>query len=186
MKQAYVALVQDTPGVLNRVVNQFRRRNINIESLSVAPCEKPSVSRITIAVNDVAPERRDFFVQILRNLVNVIEVENISRGSHIVRENVLVKINPPPQGRREVGRIALKNHGRVLRNGGSTVVEASGTTEEMDALISDLGQFNVLELVRSGGVAISRSGESDSTLRTSPEDSSDLSWVTKQLSDYLS
>ncbi|MEE2877201.1 MAG: acetolactate synthase small subunit [Candidatus Neomarinimicrobiota bacterium] len=157
MKHTYVALVRDTAGVLNQIVNQFRRRNINIESLAVAPCERPGLSRVTIVANDVEPARQDFFVQILKNIVYVVEVQLASNNSHIVRENVLAKINPPPQKRKEVKQLAHKSQGRLLQNGNSSMVfEAAGTAEEMDKLVNDLESFNIIELVRSGRVAISK------------------------------
>ncbi len=68
MKQTYFVLVQDTPGSLNRIVNQFRKRNINIESLAVGPCEKQGISRVTIVAKDIKPDRRDFFAQSSKTL----------------------------------------------------------------------------------------------------------------------
>ena len=72
MKQTYVVIVEDTPGALNRIVNQFRRRNINIESLAVAPCEQPNVSRVTIVANDIPDDRKEIYAQTLKNLVVVV------------------------------------------------------------------------------------------------------------------
>ena len=172
MKTTYVALVRDTAGVLNQIVNQFRKRNINIESLTVAQCEKPGLSRTTIVANDIEPSRQDFFVHILMNLVNVVEVELASDSSHIVRENVLAKIDPPPKKRKEVKQLAHKSQGRLLRNGSSSMVfEAAGTAKEMDKLVGDLEPFNIIELVRSGRVAISKQGKDLTLSPTGPGES---------------
>ena len=93
MKQTYVALVENSPGVLNRVVNNFRRRSINVESLSVAPCEKEGVSRITLVANNINEDRKNLFVHVLNNLVNVIEADVVSGDSHITREIMIIKID---------------------------------------------------------------------------------------------
>ena len=187
MKQIYSVLVQDTPGSLNRIVNQFRKRNINIESLAVGPCEKQGISRVTIVAKDIKPDRRDFFAQSLNNLVDVIEVENVSDRSHIVRENVLVKMDPPPKKSKDLGQLAHRHHARILQNGcSSLVVEAIGSPKEMDQLVEDLKPFNVLKLVRSASLAISRQGEKEPSSQTISKRSQDLTWVTQQLNDYLS
>ena len=179
MKQTYFVLVQDTTGSLNRIVNQFRKRNINIESLAVGPCEKQGISRVTIVAKDIEPDRQDFFARALNNLVDVIEVQNVSGESHIIRENVLVKMDPPPQKIIDIEELAHRNHGRILQDGSSSVVvEGIGSPEEMDQLVENLKPFNVLELVRSGSVAISRQGEKEPSSQTISEESKDLSWVT--------
>ena len=93
MKQTYVVIVEDTPGALNRIVNQFRRRNINIQSLAVAPCEQQNISRVTIVVNDIPDERQEIYAQTLKNLVDVIEVQSVYGDSHIGRSKTL-KMTP--------------------------------------------------------------------------------------------
>ncbi len=186
MKNTYVALVRDRAGVLNQIVNQFRRRNINIESLAVAPCEKPGLSRVTIVAINIESSRQDFFVRILMNLVNVVEVELVSDSSHILRENILAKIDPPPQKREEVKQLAHRSQGKLLQNGTSSMVfEATGTAEEIDQLVEKLEPFNVLELVRSGRVAISRQGK-DQTLSEGLRETQDLEWTTQKMNKYLS
>ena len=179
MKQAYLVLVQDTPGSLNRVVNQFRKRNINIESLAVGPCEKLGISRVTIVAKGIEPDRQNNIVYSLNNLVDVIEVEKVSDRSHIVRENVLVKMNPLSQKSKDIAQLAHRNNGRILQDGSSSVMlEAIGSPEEMDQLVEDLKPFNVLELVRSGSLAISRQEEKEPSSQTISERSQDLTWVT--------
>ena len=157
MKQTYVVIVEDTPGALNRIVNQFRRRNINIESLAVAPCEQPNVSRVTIVANDIPDDRKEIYAQTLKNLVDVIEVESVYGDSHIIRENLLVKFSLPSVNEKDIRKLTENKNVSILEDKGSSfIVEAMGTSKEIDKLLFDLGKFDDVEFVRSGSVAISR------------------------------
>ena len=137
MKQTYVALVENSPGVLNRVVNNFRRRSINVESLSVAPCEKEGVSRITLVANNINEDRKNLFVHVLNNLVNVIEADVVSGDSHITREIMIIKID-----------INEKNKINQI------LIEIIGSSEELDNFLEKNSNLKVLEIVRSGKVAL--------------------------------
>ncbi|MBF89091.1 MAG: acetolactate synthase small subunit [Candidatus Marinimicrobia bacterium] len=157
MKQTYVVIVEDTPGALNRIVNQFRRRNINIQSLAVAPCEQQNISRVTIVVNDIPDERQEIYAQTLKNLVDVIEVQSVYGDSHIIRENLLVKFSLSSGNEKNIRQLAKNKGVSILEDKGSSfIIEAMGTSKEIDNLLFDLDKFENVEFVRSGSVAISR------------------------------
>ena len=157
MKQTYVVIVEDTPGAPNRIVNQFRRRNINIQSLAVAPCEQQNISRVTIVVNDIPDERQEIYAQTLKNLVDVIEVQSVYGDSHIIRENLLVKFSLSSGNEKNIRQLAKNKGVSILEDKGSSfIIEAMGTSKEIDNLLFDLDKFENVEFVRSGSVAISR------------------------------
>ena len=103
MQSTLVALVEDKPGVLNRVASLFRRRAYNIESLAVGHTEKPGVSRMTIVV-DSTHTNVDMVVQNLYKLVNVIQVDNVTDSLAVMRDLALIKVNANGGSSRAGGR----------------------------------------------------------------------------------
>ena len=152
MKQTYVALVENSPGVLNRVVNNFRRRSINVESLSVAPCEKKGVSRITLVANNINEDRKNLFVHVLNNLVNVIEANVVSGDSHITREIMIIKIDVNEKNK--INQILNENIRIVKSKSSKILIEVIGSSEELDDFLEKNSNLKVLEIVRSGKVAL--------------------------------
>ena len=152
MKQTYVALVENSPGVLNRVVNNFRRRSINVESLSVAPCEKEGVSRITLVANNINQDRKNLFVHVLNNLVNVIEADVVSGDSHITREIMIIKIDINEKNK--INQILNENIRIVKSKSSKILIEVIGSSEELDDFLEKNSNLKVLEIVRSGKVAL--------------------------------
>lgn len=157
-RHTLVALMEDKPGVLNRVSNLFRRRNYNIESLSVGHSETPNISRMTIVVHgdDRIVEQ---VVKQLTKLINVTEVINVSDRPSVIRELALIKVDAGPGKRAEVIELAKVFHGRVVDVGASSMtVEITGPEERVNSLIRLFQPYGIRELARTGRVAMVRSG----------------------------
>lgn len=159
MNCTLIALVEDKPGVLTRVASLFRRRAFNIESLTVGHTEQPGVSRMTIVVDS---ERTDVqkVAQHLRKLVNVIQVEDVTRKPSVMRDLALIRVKANGGGTRsEVMQLVDTFRARVVDVGLDTLmVEVTGTEEKVEGLVEVLRPFGVLEMVRTGRVAMVRGG----------------------------
>ena len=157
-KHTLVALMEDKPGVLNRVSNLFRRRNYNIESLSVGHSETPDISRMTIVVNG---DNRivEQVVKQLNKLINVTDVQDVSASPSVIRELALIKVKAGPGTRSEIIELAKVFHGRVVDVGSASMtVEITGGEDRVNSLIGLLKPFGIEELARTGRVAMVRSG----------------------------
>ena len=160
MRRTLVAMVQDQPGVLNRIVSLFRRRNFNIESLTVGHSEVPGVSRLTMVVEaeNVPAEQ---FVDQLDRLVNIIDVTDLTDTNSVIRELALVKVKADSETRSEVMQLVEIFRAKIIDVGlRSLVIEASGPEDRVQSLISLLESFGILEIVRTGRVAMTRGAES--------------------------
>jgi acetolactate synthase-1/3 small subunit len=159
MNRTLIALVEDKPGVLTRVASLFRRRAFNIESLTVGHTEQPGVSRMTIVVDS---ERTDVqkVAQHLRKLVNVIQVEDVTKKPSVMRDLALIRVKANGGGTRsEVMQLVDTFRARVVDVGLDTLmVEVTGTEEKVEGLVEVLRPFGVLEMVRTGRVAMVRGG----------------------------
>ena len=152
-----VALVQNKAGVLARICGLFRRQGFNIASLAVGTSEKPGLSRMTFVVE--GPEEIVKLVSAkLDRLIEVVEVEDISDKEHVYREMVLIKLNADDAKRREI--LQLTNVFRVksvdIRSDQMTI-ETTGDTKEIDSLLKLLTPYGVLEVMRTGRVAVLKS-----------------------------
>ncbi|MEN6391358.1 MAG: acetolactate synthase small subunit [Syntrophomonas sp.] len=148
--------VENRPGVLTRVATLFRRRGYNIESLTVGASEDPSVSRITIVVfgDDQVIEQ---VTKQLYKLVDVIKIVDITDERAVERELVLIKVKADPSVRAEIVQITDIFRGRIVDIGGNTlIIEATGDSGKIDAIEESLKPFGILELVRTGKVAMAR------------------------------
>ncbi len=157
--RTFIAYVEDLPGVLNRVTSLFRRRNYNIVSLTVGRTEKVGVSRMTIVLeaDDDAARRIEAN---LYKLVNVLFVEDTSHVATMVRELALVKVRADAASRSEVMRLCDVFRARVVDVGPEALVaEITGTDDKIDGLVDVLRPFGILEMVRTGAVAMLRSSE---------------------------
>lgn len=154
LSRTIIVHVEDRPGSLNRVVSLFRRRAYNIDSLTVGRSEKPDVSRITLVVR-ADPSAAARIEAHLYKLVDVLRVEEVSTRHAVIRELVFVKIGA--RGREGVLRISETFGARVVDAGASTItLESTGAAEHIDAFIAALRPHDILELVRTGAVAMTR------------------------------
>jgi acetolactate synthase-1/3 small subunit len=151
------AIVENKPGVLHSVANLFRRRNFNIESITVGATETKDLSRITITVN--ADEKTlDQVVKQLDKLVDVVGVAELEPDSIVTRELALVKINVPSiEGRSDIISCVQVFRGRVVDvSHESLMVEITGTPDKIDAFLNLMRTFGIIELARTGITALSR------------------------------
>jgi len=164
-QHTFVAYVEDVPGVLNRVASLFRRRGYNIESLTVGHTETPGVSRMTIVL-----EADDTTAQLLEanlyKLVNVIRVEDVTDVPSVTRDLALIKVRATTEVRPQVLQICEVFRARVVDvDPESLMVEITGTEDKIRGLIEVLEPFGILELVRTGRVAMTRGA---SAIRVEP------------------
>jgi acetolactate synthase-1/3 small subunit len=156
MQQTMIALVENKPGVLNRVASLFRRRNYNIESLAVGRTERPDVSRMTIVVEG-NPEDTARVEANLYKLVNIIDVVDVTGQPSITRDLALIKVKVEPQHRAEITSLADIFRARVVDVApDSLILEITGTEDKIESLVELLRPFGILEMVRTGQVAMMR------------------------------
>lgn len=155
-KHTVIAWLEDKPGVLNRVVSLFRRRNFNIESLTVGHSETPGISRLTFVVN--GDDRMvDQAVKQLYKLVNVTRVEDITDKPAVVREMALIRVKVDGQTRAEIMQIVDIYRQQIVDVSlDAVVIQAVGTEERINSLIELLSNYPILEMVRTGAVAMTR------------------------------
>jgi acetolactate synthase-1/3 small subunit len=160
MLNTLVVYVENKPGVLSRVVSLFRRRNFNIDSLTVGRTEKPDVSRMTIVVEGDADQVKRIEANVYK-LVNVLLVDDLTNKPALVRDLALIKVNAPQETRSQILEIAQVFKARVLDIAiESITVEMTGGEEKVDRLLEILTPFGLLEVVRTGAVAMRRGASS--------------------------
>ena len=155
-----IALVQDRPGVLTRVAGLFRRRGFNIASLAVGASEQKGLSRLTFVVtgDQYTVEQA---TRHLEKLIDVVKVSNISEEDVIGRELALIKVRATPSNRSEILEMVNLFRAKVVDVGTlSLVIETTGEEDKIDALYDLLRPFGILELMRTGRVAMVR-GKTD-------------------------
>ena len=156
MQHTLIVLVEDRPGVLNRVASLFRRRAFNIESLSVGRTTEPGVSRMTIVI-DSDQMSADRVVAYLYKLVNVLHVEDLGGTPAIARDLALIKVAAPVASRPALIRIADETRAHIVDSGDETMtVEITGEPPHVDAVIERLTSLGIVEMVRTGQVAMRR------------------------------
>lgn len=157
MKQTLIAKVEDKPGVLNRVASLFRRRNFNIESLAVGHSETPGVSRMTIVTDEEEMLRRNVIRFNLLKLINVIDVEDVTDTPAVIRETALVKVNANATQRGQIMDVAEMYRARIVDVATETlIVEVTGESSKVDSLIEVLEPYGILEIMRTGKIAMTR------------------------------
>lgn len=159
--------VENKPGVLNRVASLFRRRGFNIESLTVGHTEKPGVSRMTIVIDTDRNGR--FRVEAnLYKLVNVLRVDDITYVPAVVRDLAMIKVAANPESSPHLMQLAQVFRARIVDVAQKSLVfEATGTEDKIDGLIEMLRPYGILEMARTGRVAITR-GHNQVRSRSSP------------------
>lgn len=156
MKHTLVALMQDRPGVLNRVASLFRRRGFNIESLAVGHTETPGVSRMTLVVDAAHTSVEQVTLQ-LNRLIEVLEVSDVTQDPNVARELVLVKVDAPPSRRTELHTLATTFDARVADVGDDTLLlELTAAPDQVDSFVEHARPFGIREMVRTGRVTMVR------------------------------
>jgi len=149
-------LVENKVGVLARVAGLFTGRGFNIESLAVAETEDPTLSRMTIVTSGDARIIEQVTKQ-LNKLIDVIKVVDLSRETFVERELVLVKVRAEPEQRAEILRVTDIFRGNIIDVGQkSYIIEVTGDGDKIRAFIDLLKPIGILEIVRTGPVALSR------------------------------
>jgi acetolactate synthase-1/3 small subunit len=166
-KQTLVALVEDKPGVLNRVASLFRRRAFNIESLTVGHTEKSGVSRMTIVMDSTQPGDAERVTSNLYKQVNVIQVADLTDTPMVKRDLALIKVSTSDNRRSEVMQLVDVFRARIVDvTNDSLIVEITGDESKVDGLVDVLRPFGIVEMVRTGAVAMARGVTSPTDLRT--------------------
>ena len=156
-KQIIVALVENRPGVLNRVASLFRRRNYNVDSLTVGRTHKPHISRMTIAV-DAEPGKVRQIVANLYKLINVIDVRYLSTEPHVSRDLALVKVRTDDtESFNAVTEICERFPARIVDIGTAVaILEIAAREEIIEEFLTALEPVGIVEMVRTGVVAMGR------------------------------
>lgn len=156
MLHTLVVNVEDRPGVLNRVASLFRRRAFNITSLTVGPTERSGVSRMTIVV-DTDESGAERLTANLYKLVSVLRVENITTVPAVCRDLAMIKVAAPAETRTELIHLVHVFRARIVDVApDSLVIEITGTEDKIDSLLEVLRPYGVLEMARTGRVAMAR------------------------------
>jgi len=158
----FVVYVEDKPGVLNRVVSLFRRRGFNIESLSVGHTDRSGVSRMTIVME--AEEAAARLVEAnLYKLVNVLRVEELTDSDAVLRDLALIKVRADTERRAQVLQIVKVFRARVVDVvTDALIVEITGGEDKIDGLLEVLRPFGIIEMARTGTIAMKRGAEAPS------------------------
>lgn len=156
MRHIISILLENEPGALSRVVGLFSQRNYNIESLTVAPTEDRTLSRLTITT--IGDDRKiEQITKHLNKLIDVVKLVDLTEGSHIERELMLVKVKASGAQRAEIKRTTDIFRGQIV-DVTSTVysIQLTGTSDKLDSFLDAVGNSAVLEVARSGVTGISR------------------------------
>ncbi|MBI2953323.1 MAG: acetolactate synthase small subunit [Chloroflexi bacterium] len=168
MKHTVVAMVENQPGVLNRVASLFRRRGFNIDSLTVGRTETPHISRMTIVV-DGANTIVEQVVKQLYKVIDVLKVSDVSADTTVMRELALIKVSATASSRSEIMQIVDIYRAKIVDVAAdSLIIEVTGTEDKIESLTQLVRRFGVKEMVRTGCIAMLRSA--NGATKTSEED----------------
>jgi acetolactate synthase I/III small subunit len=156
MRHIISLLMENESGALSRVAGLFSARGYNIESLTVAPTEDATMSRMTIVTRGSADVIEQITKQ-LNKLVDVVKVQDLTDGSHIERELMLVKVRASGDMREEMKRMAEIFRGSIIDVSDKTyTIELTGTGSKLDAFLQAVDPSSILETVRTGASGIGR------------------------------
>ena len=156
MRRIISVLLENSPGSLSRVVGLFSQRGYNIETLTAAPTEDSSLSRLTI-VTSGSDEVIEQITKQLNKLIDVIKVVDLSEAAHIERELMLIKVRATGKDREEMKRMSDIFRGRIIDVTETTyVIELTGNTAKLDSFIEAIDRTLILETVRTGVCGIGR------------------------------
>lgn len=156
MRRIISVLLENEAGALSRVVGLFAQRNYNIETLTVAPTEDATLSRLTVTT--IGDDRKiEQITKQLNKLIEVIKVVDLTEGEHIERELMLIKIKAVGAQRAEVKRTADVFRAQIVDVTDATyTVQVTGASSKLDAFIRAIGELSIMEVVRSGVSGLSR------------------------------
>ena len=155
MKQTLILFMQDEPGVLNRISSLVRRRNFNIDSIVAGRTELKGITRMTLVVNEPNKAKRRNIYNNLKRLVDVYDVVDATDEDCHIREHALVKISINPDEIKDIYQLVAKGNCKILDDDPvSMILELSGNEKIVEENIKILKKFNVLELLRSGKMAM--------------------------------
>lgn len=156
MKHTLSITVDNKPGVLARISGLFSRRGFNIDSLAVGTSERPEISRMTIVI-DVESQPLEQVAKQLHKLINVLKLIRLEPGKSVERELMLVKVGAKANQRTEISEIVNIFRGKIIDMGASSITaEVTGTTDKLLALVELLKPFEIIEIARTGKVALIR------------------------------
>lgn len=156
MRRIISVLLENEPGALSRVVGLFSQRNYNIESLTVAPTEDETLSRLTVTTTGSDKVIEQITKQ-LNKLIEVVKLVDLTEGAHLERELMLVKVKATGAQRAEVKRTVDIFRGQIVDVTNSAyTVQITGDSDKLDAFIRSIAEGGVLEVVRSGVSGIAR------------------------------
>lgn len=156
VQHTLIALVEDKPGVLNRVASLFRRRAFNIESLTVGRTSEDGVSRMTMVI-ECDQRGAERVTEYLYKLVNVIHVEDVTAGPAVARDLALVKVTVAGDRRQALLRVVDETRAHIVDAGEQTMtVEITGEVQHVDNVIARLQVLGIVEMARTGRIAMRR------------------------------
>lgn len=154
-------LVENKPGVLHMISNLFRRRNFNIESITVGATEQPEIARMTITVNE-DEKILDQVVKQVAKQIDVLKVQELEQGNYVMRELSLIKVKvSDSKERSDIINFVEVFRGRIIDvSADSLTVEITGTPDKIDAFLNLMKTYGIIELARTGITALSRGAKS--------------------------
>ena len=156
MNHTLVVLVEDKPGVLNRVASLFRRRAYNIDSLTVGRTEQPGVSRMTIVV-DCDPTSIERLIAYLYRLVNVLQVSDLTSMACVTRDLAMIKVTTSPENRTHIIQIVDVFRARIVDiTNTSFIIEITGDEDKIEGFVEVLRPMGITEMARTGVVVMAR------------------------------
>jgi acetolactate synthase I/III small subunit len=156
MRRIISVLIENEPGALSRVIGLFAQRNYNIETLTVAPTEDSTLSRLTLSTL-AGDEQVEQITKQLNKLIEVVKLVDLTEGEHIERELMLIKLKATGAQRAEVKRTSDIFRGQIIDVTQSTyTIQLTGTSEKIDAFLRAIPESSVMEVVRSGVSGLSR------------------------------
>lgn len=158
-KHVLSILVENRPGVLARVAGLFSRRGFNIDTLAVGPTEDPAISRITLTL-DGAVHPIDQVTKQLHKLINVLKIRDMEPEDSVAREMALFKVSAAVENRAEIVQFAEIFRAKIVDvSRRALIVEVTGSHDKIEAFESMLRPHGLLEMVRTGEVALARGGD---------------------------
>lgn len=173
MNRILAVLVENQPGVLARVAGLIRRRGFNIDSLAVGTTEDPAISRITLVVDGDEGQIQQVMRQ-LEKLIDVLAVSELADGNSVARELALIKVTATPESRPQLLQLASVFRANVVDVAkGAVMIEVSGNSEKVDALIAVTRDYGIQEVVRTGVIALERGAQASTIAITQEDDTHD-------------
>ena len=157
MKYTLAVLVDNKPGVLTHIAGLISRRAFNIESIAAGHSEEPDITRINIVVDVDDEFQLDQVINQLSKLIDVIKIVNLTTVDSIQRELVLIKVKANPATRSDIVNIVEIFRAKIVYvNRETMVIELTGEENKIDALCEVLSEYEIIEIVRTGKIALSR------------------------------